>query len=264
MIDSGRSSLNDFLAENTRDAALVAAASGKSKRRSSRSSRGSRQSLSRRSSSRSLASQSSSRSLVSQSSSRSLASQSSARRLVRQSSRRSLGLPRKRVRFEVDENRRIKEDYCQIPSIRKLSKEEKDACWWSSKDMTITRFELCVLSEHTSKSNLYYKDASHQLLNHCMRRDRVPLSEYAKRCMAGLVVAGKTRGLELHLSVMLQHHQKKAVAAALDTQKKMKTQKGYSSTQKAHMIALQYRRCSEYAANWAHIMAEGDEMIARR
>lgn len=165
-------------------------------------------------------------------------------------------LAAKRVSFQTDERGDVLRQTCPIPHQRTLSKEEIAECWWSDDEMNAIKLSAMALRS-SFLENSDYTGTCRELLLRCSTREYFGMEED----LLVTIVDSDARGLEFHTIRLLQHRQSRATLAVLDCQERLRYQVDWKQLE--HMLALQYRRSSMYASEWARMVAIGDEIFIR-
>ena len=176
------------------------------------------------------------------------------------SQKRSL---KRRVRFNIAEGPEL------IPTNGSLERNEPSSeavsnPWLSRAEISRTKQEADSIVKYYLKSRPRYIESTRRFLSKCAQSDSSCVCLRTDDAVRFLMDES-IRGLEDKAVSMLWCRKRRSIQALLESQRRLDatetaTETDIPSSRRAHLLALQYRRTTQYAAVWARVMGDGDAM----
>jgi hypothetical protein len=141
--------------------------------------------------------------------------------------------------------------------------------WWTAAEITAMQDNVLNVCEFFVRFRADYARTVVDLISACT--DTATASRHSLRKSRALldVANSSVRGLEATIVTILEQRQTRTVRQVLQHQERLQTHESASSgctsatltDESIHLLAVQYRRNSRYAALWAEIMADGDALV---
>jgi hypothetical protein len=141
------------------------------------------------------------------------------------------------------------------------STADRRVIWWTAAEITAMQDNVLNVCEFFVRFRADYAHTVVDLISACTD---VQASRHRLRKSRALldVANSSVRGLEATIVTILEQRQTRTVAQVLQHQERLQTSNYSSATDESiHLLAVQYRRNSRYAALWAQIVADGDALV---